>query len=231
MPYEQASSAVADAVEETVLRKPDALIAVPAGRTPETLYRELSERNKKGRVSFASVRFVLLTEFEDVHPEDERSCAGSLMRRLISVTDAVPANLIIPSSDNIDSLDDRIAALGGLDLAVLGLGRAGQIAYNEPATPYASPCRRQKLSPGPCRSLLELYGGELNVPQYAYTVGIKTIVSARRILVMAFGPEKADAVFKMLYARDDSLVPAAFLQIPAEVTVYADGDAAAKLTE
>ena len=231
MPYAQASSAVADIVEETVRQKPDAVIAVPAGRTPDALYRELVERNKKGRVSFSSVRFLLLTEFEGVPPEDERSCAGSLMRRLIGVTDADPTNLIIPSAENLDSLDERIAALGGLDLAVLGIGRAGQIAYNEPATPYSSPCHRQKLSPGTCRSLLELYGGELNVPQYAYTVGIKTIVSARRVLVMAFGAEKADAVFKMLYARDDSLVPAAFLQIPAEVTVYADGDAAAKLTE
>lgn len=231
MPYAQASAAVADIVEKTVRQKPDAVIAVPAGRTPEALYKELTERNRKGRICFTSVRFVLLAEFEGILQDDERSCAGSLMKRLIDVTDTDPEKLIIPSADNIDSLDDTITSLGGLDLAVLGIGRAGQIAYNEPATPFCSKCRRQKLSPGTCRSLLELYGGELNVPQYAYTLGIKTIVSARNIVVMAFGAEKADAVFKMLYARDDSLVPAAFLQIPAEVTVYADGDAAAKLTE
>ena len=111
MPYAQASSAVADIVEETVRQKPDAVIAVPAGRTPDALYRELAERNKKGSIRFSSVRFLLLTEFEGVPPEDERSCAGSLMRRLIGVTDADPTNLIIPSAENLDSLDERIAAL------------------------------------------------------------------------------------------------------------------------
>ncbi len=231
MPYGQASSAVADIVEETVRHKPDALIALPAGRTPDALYRELSERNKQGRCCFASVRFFLLAEFEGISPDDERSCAASLRERLIDVTDADPTKLIVPSTDNIDALDEIISSQGGFDLVVLGLGRAGQIAYNEPTTQFASPSHRQKLSPGTCRSLLELYGGELNVPQYAFTLGIRTIVSARKIVVMAFGDEKADAVFKMLYARDDSLVPAAFLQIPADVTVFADADAASKLTE
>ena len=231
MPYAQASSAAADIVEETVRKKPDASIALPAGRTPEALLSELAERNRQGRFSFASVRFFLLAEFEGIPPDDARSCTASLRKRLIDVTDADPANLIVPSAENIDALDEIIESQGGLDLAVLGLGRAGQIAYNEPTTQFASPSHRQKLSPGTCRSLLELYGGELNVPQYAYTIGIRTIVSARNIVVMAFGTEKADAVFKMLYARDDSLVPAAFLQIPADVIVFADADAASKLTE
>ena len=229
MPYEQASSVVADMICDIVMKKPNALIAVPAGRTPDALFSELAARCGEGTVSFSKARFVLLTEFEGIPPDDERSCTFSLMDRLIEKTDAEPDNCIFPSGENIDSLDAMIESLGGLDLAVLGLGRAGQIAYNEPATPFTAPSHRQKLSPGTCRSLIELYGGELNVPAYAYTVGIKTIVSARAIAVMAFGEEKAEAVFKMLYARDDSLVPAAFLQIPPAVTVFTDEAAASKL--
>ena len=231
MPYEKAASAVADMIAETLSSKADAVIAVPAGRTPDALYKELALRCSEGAISLSEARLVLLTDFEGIPRDDERSCVRSVRKRLIDRTDADPANFIFPSEDNIDCLDEIIGSLGGLDLAILGLGRAGQIAYNEPATQFTSPSHRQKLSPGTRRSLIELYGGELNVPEYAYTIGIRTIVSARRIVVMAFGADKADAVFKMLYARDDSLVPAAFLQIPSEVTVYADSSAASKLSE
>ena len=229
MPYEQASAAVADIITRTLAEKPDALIALPAGRTPEALYKELVKRYEEGKLSFSSARLVLLTEFEGIPPSDEKSCTASLKSRLIDRTDVQLSNCIFPSAENIDRLDELISSSGGLDLVVLGLGPAGQIAYNEPTTQFSSPSHRQKLSPGTCRSLIELYGGELNVPDYAYTLGIRTIVSARNIVVMAFGEEKADAVFKMLYARDDSLVPAAFLQIPSNVNVYADAGAATKL--
>ena len=229
MPYEQASAAVADIITRTLAEKPDALIALPAGRTPEALYKELVKRYEEGKLSFSSARLVLLTEFEGIPPSDEKSCTASLKSRLIDRTDVQLSNCIFPSAENIDRLDELISSSGGLDLVVLGLGPAGQIAYNEPTTQFFSPSHRQKLSPGTCRSLVELYGGELNVPVYAYTLGIRTIVSARNIVVMAFGEEKADAVFKMLYARDDSLVPAAFLQIPSNVNVYADAGAATKL--
>ncbi len=229
MPYEQASAAVADIITRTVAEKPDALIALPAGRTPEALYKELVKRYEEGKLSFSSARLVLLTEFEGIPPSDEKSCTASLKSRLIDRTDVQLSNCIFPSAENLDRLDEMLSSSGGLDLVVLGLGPAGQIAYNEPTTQFSSPSHRQKLSPGTCRSLVELYGGELNVPVYAYSLGIRTIVSAKNIVVMAFGEEKADAVFKMLYARDDSLVPAAFLQISSHVTVYADAGAASKL--
>ena len=229
MPYDQAASAVADMISETVACKPEALIALPSGRTPSALYEELVRRYEDGRLSVSSVRLVLIAEFESTGPERGICLADSLKARLIDKTDVKLKNCIFPSFENIDRLDDIIASSGGLDLAVLGLGREGQIAYNEPTAQFSSPSRKQKLSPASCRTLSELYGGELNLPAYAYTLGIKTIVSAKKIAVMAFGEEKADAVFKMLYARDDSLVPAAFLQIPANVTVFADKAAASKL--
>lgn len=231
MPCRQASSAVADIIAETLAEKPDALIALPSGQTPDALYRELVQRYADGKLSFNSARLVLLAEFEDISPESAMCCRTSLISRLIDKTDAQISNCLFPSAENVERLDGLISSLGGIDLAVLGLGRKGQIAYNEPTSQFSSPSRRQKLSPATCRTLIELYGGELNVPAYAYTLGIKTIVSAKNIVVMAFGAKKADAVYKMLYARDDSLVPAAFLQVPAEVTVFADEEAAKKLSE
>lgn len=122
-----------------------------------------------------------------------------------------------------------IAAQGGLDLAVLGLGINAHIGYNEPATPFDSLTHVQKLTAATKRQLATRFGGEENCPEFAVTMGIKTLVSARSIMLLAFGEHKADAVFKMLYGRNDSVIPAAFLQIPLNVTVYLDKEAAQKL--
>ena len=114
-------------------------------------------------------------------------------------------------------------------MAVLGLGVNAHIGYNEPAVPYDSLTHRQKLTDKTKAQLAESFGSVDAAPQYARTMGIKTLVSARKTLVLAFGEDKAWAVFQMLYARDDSVIPAAFLQLPFDVTVYADPAAAAKL--
>ena len=95
--------------------------------------------------------------------------------------------------------------------------------------PFDSLTHRQKLTDKTRAQLAASFGSAEAVPEYAWTMGIKTLVSARKILVLAYGEEKAWAVFQMLYARDDSVIPAAFLQVPAEVTVLVDSAAAQKL--
>ena len=114
-------------------------------------------------------------------------------------------------------------------MAVLGLGVNAHVGYNEPAEPYDSRTHRQKLTEKTRAQLAEDFGAAEAAPEYAWTMGIKTLVSARQILVLAYGGEKAWAVFQMLYARDDSVIPAAFLQLPPEVTVLVDPAAAQKL--
>jgi glucosamine-6-phosphate deaminase len=229
LPEEEAARAVADLLAEKVREDPEALIALPGGRTPEKLYAELVRRFEAGELHVDRARFLLLTEFDPMDGSDPRSCRRSLKERFLDRVDADPERCIFPSAENIDTLDEQITAWGGIDLAVLGIGQNGHFAYNEPTTKFDAPSHRQKLSPGTRRTLLEQYGGEQDVPQYAFTVGIRPIVSAKTIAVMAFGKEKAGPVFKMLYARDDSLVPAAFLQIPRDVQVYIDEAAASEI--
>ena len=112
---------------------------------------------------------------------------------------------------------------------MIGIGHNGHIGYNEPGTPFDSLTRIQILAPATRRQLADTFGGEEKVPEKAVTMGIKTITGARDIAVLAFGEDKAAAVFEMLYARDDSVIPAAFLQIPVNVTVYLDEAASSKL--
>ena len=143
-------------------------------------------------------------------------------------TDLKPENCTFLTGDNWQDYDRLIEEAGGLDLAVLGIGDNGHIGYNEPATPYDSRTHRQKLTDATKRQNAAIFGSAEAVPDYAWTMGIKTLVLARQILVLAAGEEKAQPVFKMLYARDDSVVPAAFLQLPLNVEVYVDEAAGAK---
>ena len=144
-------------------------------------------------------------------------------------TDIRSENCHFLSPEDLDSYDRQIRDAGGLDLAVLGLGSNAHIGFNEPAVPFASLSHRQKLAPATRRQIAGQFGSEQNVPDYGLTMGVYTLVQAREIIVLAFGEEKADAVHKMLYGRNDSSVPAAFLQIPGDVTAYVDEEAAKKL--
>lgn len=206
--------------------KPDANLALCAGRTAEKLFKRLADLCKVGAMSLARARVFTVTEFE--------SDAGDLssrrsIERLAAETDLDVNNCVFLTGDNYTEFDDMISAAGGLDLVVLGLGMNAHIGYNEPATPYSSLTHVQKLTAPTRRQLAEAFGGEENVPERAYTMGIKTLVMAKQIMVIALGTEKAEPVFNMLYGRDDSVVPAAFLQVPSEVNVYLDPAAAEKL--
>lgn len=167
-----------------------------------------------------------MTEFEG---ETGELSSRRSIERLATETDLDLNNCVFLTEENFTAYDDMISEAGGLDLAVLGLGMNAHIGYNEPATPYSSLTHVQKLTAPTRRQLAAAFSGEKNVPERAYTMGIRTLVSAKRIMVIALGAEKAQPVFDMLYGRDDSVVPAAFLQLPPEVTVYLDPAAAEKL--
>ena len=194
--YEACNAEAAAQIRRILRGKPDAVLALSAGRTPRGLYEELSRLCRAGELSFR--------EKTDIRPENCRYL----------------------SPENLGDYDAQIKAAGGLDVAVLGLGANAHIGYNEPAVPYDSLSHRQKLTDATKRQNAAVFGSEEEVPEYGYTMGIYTLVWASEIIVLAFGEEKAEAVHKMLYARSDSSVPAAFLQIPRDVTVYLDQAAA-----
>ena len=217
----------AEQIRALLAEKPGAVLALAAGRTIEPLFGELARLCAAGELSLKRARLFAVTEFEDCPAE--LSCRRQLERRLVEKTDLSPENCFFLSAETAEGYEEAISAAGGLDLAVLGIGDNGHVGYNEPATPFASRTHRQKLTDATRRQLAERFGGEEKVPAYAWTMGIKTLVEAREIFVLAFGEEKARPVHQMLYARDDSYVPAAFLQLPLQVTVWLDQAAAAKI--
>ena len=211
-------------VKKLLEEKPGAVLALTAGRTTEGLYALLSRMCRSGELSFKEAKIFAVTEY--LGGEEADSCRSILKRQLIDNIDLPEENFFVPEENEPEKYDELIEAAGGIDLCILGIGINGHIGYNEPATPFDSHTHVQKLTDATRRQYRD---GERRLTEYALTMGVKTLVSSRNILLLAAGQEKADAVFKMIYGRTDSYIPAAFLQIPLEVTVCVDPAAAAKL--
>lgn len=214
----------AEKVRQLLKEKPGSLLALTAGRTTEGLYALLGEMCRRGELSFREAKIFAVTEYVGGNEAD--SCRSLLRKQLIDGIDLPEGSFFVPEEKEPEKYDELIEAAGGIDLCILGIGINGHIGYNEPATPFDSHTHVQKLTDATHR---QYQGGERQLTEYALTMGIKTIVASRNILLLAAGQEKADAVFKMIYGRTDSYIPAAFLQIPLEVTVCTDPAAAAKL--
>ena len=225
--YDDCNARAAEQIRRILSEKPNAVLALSAGRTPRGLYAELSRLCAAGELSFREARLFAVTEYEGVDEAD--SCRHMLESCFVNRTDIRPENCHFLSPETIGDYDAQIKDAGGLDVAVLGIGANAHIGFNEPAVAYNTLSHRQKLTDATKRQNAPVFGSAEAVPEYGYTMGIYTLVWAAEIMVLAFGAEKADAVHKMLYGRNDSSVPAAFLQIPRDVTVYLDEEAASKL--
>ena len=217
----------ADKVCSLLREKPDAALTLAAGRTMFPLWDLLCEAAAGGEADFSAARFFQTAEFLGV-PE-KKSLRRLTEERLLRKIGVPEENCFWLTEENAGRCDEAIRRCGGLDLAVLGLGVNARIGYNEPGTQFSTGCRVQKLTGKTKQQLAWLFPDAASVPEKAVTMGIRTLTQAKEILVLAVGEEKAKAVFDMLYARDDSVIPAAFLQIPANVTVYADPAAGSRL--
>ena len=211
-------------IKDIISAKPDAVIALAAGRDMKGLYKRLGEMCAASEVSLKNARIFAVAEFSGRH-----DCADFLREHLLRAADISEENCFFPDAEAPEEYDRLIERLGGLDFAVLGIGQDAHIGYNEPATPFDSHTHVQKLTDRTKRQLSERGYTEENMPEYAVTMGIKTLTEARNIILLAEGEDKAAAVFEMVYGKTITYIPASFLQIPTEVTVYLDTAAASRL--
>ena len=203
--------------------KADAVLAISAGEDELAVLRAAVSLADERGVRLDRLRVFSACEFAGLDGSDSRSLSARL-RRLLPA-----AELLVPDAADCAAYDRAVEAFGGLDLALLGLGVNARVAFNEPATPYASLTHVQKLTRKTREEFSPLFGSEESVPPYGVTLGFGNLCAAREIVVAAFGAKKSRAVFHMLYARDDSVYPAAFLQLPPNVTLCADEAASADL--
>ena len=214
-------------IKNALERKPEAVLAFACGETMKPLWTRLVELCNQGELSFRECRVLCATEFCGV--DEAQSCRRALTRGLLEITDVRSENCFFPDPATPEATDALIEGFGGIDLAVLGIGEDCHIGYNEPGTLFDSRTHVQKLTDRTKRQLSKRGFNGADMPERAVTLGIKTLTDAREILLLASGTDKSAAVYQMLYAKTTSYVPAAYLQIPLNVTVLLDREAAEKL--
>ena len=231
---EAVSAAGAEIVAGLVARKPDAALGLPTGATPRPLYAELVRRHREEGLSFARVTTFNLDEYVGVAPDHPGSFRHYMEEGLFRHVDLRRERAHLPDglADDVPAAcaayEAAIRAAGGLDLVLLGLGGDGHIAFNEPTSSLASRTRIKTLSAA-SRAANQVAFGSDPVPGHVVTMGIATILEARRCLLLAHGPSKAAALRAMVEGPVTSMVPASALQLHANVTVMCDEAAAAGL--
>lgn len=207
---------VAEKLKEFVSEKPDAAVGFAAGSSLSGVYALLEGENFENISAFSVCEYI-----------GDSRISNDLNNELYSKTGITKIHT--PCEEEPEKYDDEIAECGGLDLVLLGIGLNGHIGFNEPATPFDTKTHVQQLTDSTKRMKAEVFGGEMNVPANAVTMGLKTICNARNVILVAFGAEKAEIVHKLVYGRTETYIPAAMLQLHMNMLLYLDNEAAAKL--
>lgn len=212
-------------------RKPDLVLGLATGKTPVGLYEQL--RTKPD--AFAKVRFFNLDEFFGLAPSDPRSFNHFLQHHLIRHVKHDPKNIHLLRGDVQDlevlsrETEDRIKAVGGIDLQVLGIGANGHVAFNEPGSSLGSRTRPKTLEASTLEDNMKGVDPKTPLPNFAITMGVGTIMDARHLLMLASGAGKADIIRQMVEGPVTSEVPASALQMHPHATVILDEAAAGRL--
>ena len=210
-------------------RKPNAILGGATGSTPLGLYAELVRLNKAGKISFKDASSFNLDEYVGLDGTHDQSYRYFMDHNLFDHIDIDKARTRVPSGIDISdpaAYDKEIQAAGGVDLQLLGIGNNGHIGFNEPGTPFGSLTHIVELTESTREANKRFFASIDEVPTHAVTMGIKTVMQARSIILMAIGPAKAPIMKEMLQGPVTEKVPASVLQLHPDVTVYMDYEAA-----
>jgi glucosamine-6-phosphate deaminase len=214
------------------------ILGLATGKSPTALYRELIRQHKDNGLDFSKVVTFNLDEYWPIKPDAPQSYHRFMQEHLFKYLNIMPENIHIPdgmvSEQDLENYcrlyEDKIEDVGGIDIQILGIGRTGHIGFNEPGSDKDSNTRRVRLDRITRLDAVADFQGEANVPHYAITMGIGTILRARSILLLAFGEHKAPIVRRTLEGPPSNQVAASFLQDHPSVSIYLDPAAASLLT-
>ncbi len=215
---EGACAAISDELE--IMMHGRVTLGLATGGTPRPLYAEWVRRHREQGLSFVHATTFNLDEYEGLGPEDPRSYRRFMDDRLFGKVDIDPRRTHLPPGCYLANEAERVAAgyealirdAGGIDWQLLGIGRSGHVGFNEPGSPETSRTRRVRLAEETREDAAAAFGGIDRVPTHAMTMGIRTILEARRIVLVAWGAEKAELVRRALTGPVGPEFPASFLQ-------------------
>jgi glucosamine-6-phosphate deaminase len=230
----EAARALAREIAALLRERPDAVLGLPTGATPVELYRELVRLHREEGLSFARARTFNLDEYLGLSEGDPRSFRAWMQAQLFGRVDLRPENAHVPRCAAAGPGEARryaaeLAAAGGIDLQVLGVGRNGHIGFNEPGSARDSRTREVELAAETRAAAAAACGGLERVPERALTLGVAEILEARAIRVLAFGKGKCEVVRRLCEGPIGPELPASFLRGHRDVQLFLDAEANAGL--
>lgn len=218
-----------------VISKPNSVLGLATGSTPIPTYKNMIDMYNRGVVNFSEVTTFNLDEYIGLEHSHNQSYYYFMHENLFKGINVAKENIHVPSgiSDNIEKTakeyDEMIEKAGGIDVQILGIGVNGHIAFNEPCDYFPMGTHTVQLTQSTIEANARFFENESEVPKSAISMGIGSIMKARKIIIIATGENKADAVSAMVNGKVEPQLPASILQLHSDVTLLCDEEAASKL--
>lgn len=223
--YEKLSRSAANLISAQVILKPDSVLGLATGSSPLGTYRQLITWYEKGDVDFDKVISVNLDEYVGLSPKDAQSYRRFMNENFFDHINIRPENTFVPDgcAKNLDAAckayDAHIEAVGGIDLQLLGIGLDGHIGFNEPDDVFVKNTHVVTLDPSTTRANARFFEDEAQVPRRAITMGMVSIMQAKKIVLIANGAAKRDILEKAFFGPITPRIPASILQLHPDITV------------
>lgn len=233
--YEEMSELAAKEIAELVNEKPNCILGLATGSTPEGMYRKLVSMNQNNEVDFSKVTTFNLDEYAGLNGEHSQSYRYFMNDKLFNHINIDKTKTFVPNgiAENYDeecrSYDQRISEFGGIDLQVLGIGNNGHIGFNEPSEFLYMGTHVTPLTQETIEANSRFFNSIEEVPTKAVTMGLGGIMKAKKILLVANGEKKAEIISKLVEGKISTMVPASILQVHSNVVVIIDEAAASLL--
>lgn len=232
--YQDMSRKAANIIFAQIIMKPECVLGLATGSTPIGIYAQLIDWYQKGDLDFSKVSTVNLDEYRGLSHTDPQSYYYFMNEKLFSHVNIRKEATFVPDGTNPDAeaacmeYEQIIKSLGGVDLQLLGLGNNGHIGFNEPGAAFEKDTHCVTLAQSTIEANARFFDSIEEVPTQAYTMGIRSIMQAKKILVVVNGEKKADIVARAFWGPVTPEVPASILQMHPDVTVVADAAALSK---
>ena len=233
--YAEMSRRAAEEIAQAIEKKPDFVLGLATGSTPVGTYGELIEMNRQGRIDFSRITTFNLDEYLGLYPGHDQSFNYFMYANLFNYVNVKNENVHVPYGMAADydswcrGYEAAIEAAGGIDLQLLGIGSDGHIGFNEPCDHFPEITHTVELTESTIKDNSRFFKDISEVPTKAVTMGVGTVMRARKIVMVVNGANKAAAVKAMIKGPVDPQMPASKLQEHPDVTIFLDRDAASEL--